>query len=141
MTLHRVPLQYAGKTCQGQTLCLIGPICKLRRKRSILNTTPSSAFTTFYFLLNSKMGPVSQMLDLTRLYRLPRNKHSVLFGPSVSYKENEVLLILHSGLYSQHFIFFLIYKWVEQVRCCITQGSKGLLGHWDKLNPCKLQRK
>jgi hypothetical protein len=33
-----VTLQQAEKACQGQTLWLIGPIKKLRRKLSVVNT-------------------------------------------------------------------------------------------------------
>ncbi len=38
---------------------------------------------------------------------------SSFFGPFVSYKENEVLWIQSQVPYSQHFIFFVTYKWVQ----------------------------
>jgi hypothetical protein len=40
------------------------------------------------------------------LVRLAREKHSSLLDPFVSYEENEVTD-------SQHFIFFVTYKWSQ----------------------------
>jgi hypothetical protein len=34
----------------------------------------------------------------------------------VSYKENELLWIVHLESYSQHFIFFETYEWAQQAR-------------------------
>ncbi len=39
--------------------------------------------------------------------------HYNLFGPFVSYEENEVLWIRYQELYLQHFIFFVTYELAE----------------------------
>ncbi len=41
---------------------------------------------------------------------LASDKHFGLYVPFISYVENEVLLFLPQGAYSQHFIFFVTYK-------------------------------
>jgi hypothetical protein len=50
-----------------------------------------TVFTTLHFLLNLQMGPISWSVNYTKLKVLVRNKHSTLFGPLLSYEENEVL--------------------------------------------------
>ncbi len=57
------------------------------------------------------------------------NKHSSLLGPFISYKKWSVVII-QPGLFSQHFIFFVTYKWPNKLECCITLALKGL--KWDK---------
>jgi hypothetical protein len=47
--------------------------------------------TTHHFLCSLQMGPPSQSVTLQRLVRLDSDSHSSLFGPFISYKENEVL--------------------------------------------------
>ncbi len=43
-------------------------------------------------------------------------QYSSLLRPLVSYKENEVIWIQLMRTYSQHFIFFITYEWVQQGR-------------------------
>jgi hypothetical protein len=45
------------KGLQGQRL--IGPIGKLQRKRSVVNTAPGALFRTLHFLRNLQIGPIS----------------------------------------------------------------------------------
>ncbi len=52
-------------------------------------------------------------------------KHSSLIVPNVSYEENEVLWILSLGQYSQHFIFFITYEWVECFKKLVWNGLPG----------------
>ncbi len=51
----------AGKSCQRQTLQLIGPIRKLRRKRSIMNTDPGVISTNVF---SSSGAPYGRLLTL-----------------------------------------------------------------------------
>ncbi len=59
---QNVPLQYAGKTCQGQTLLLRWAIHKLQ-KNKIMNTGPGVIFTTL-FIFHLRFVPISQTVPL-----------------------------------------------------------------------------
>jgi hypothetical protein len=100
--------------CQGQTLLLIGPFRRLRRKWSVVNTAPGIVFTTLIFFVTYHWTQQARVLHYTRLERLARDKHSSLLGPFVSYEENEVLWIWLQVSYSQHFIFLVTYHWTQQ---------------------------
>ncbi len=51
-----------------------------------------TVFTTFSFLLNLRMGAISQSVALYKAKRLFSDKHSSLLRTLVIYEENEVLL-------------------------------------------------
>jgi hypothetical protein len=52
--------------------------------------TPGAIFTTVIYFAIYKMAQ-NPVLHYSRLEMLVRDKHSSLFGPFVSYKENEVV--------------------------------------------------
>ncbi len=83
------------------------------------------------------MGKKARVLHYIRLKRIPGDKHFSLFGPIMSYEENEVLQIRDLESYSQHFIFFVTYKWAKKLECYITLGWKGVPGdkHFSLLGP------
>ncbi len=99
------------KALQGQTLYLIGPIGKLRRKWIVVNTVPGAVCTIPYFIRNLQMDPISKSVTVHLAVKPCKDKHSRLLGLSVSYKENEMLWIHYLELYLQHLILFITYKW------------------------------
>jgi hypothetical protein len=56
------------------------------------------------------------LLHYIRLERIRGDKHFSLLGPIMSYEENELLRIRDLESYSQHFIFFITYKWAKKAR-------------------------
>ncbi len=98
---------HTGKPLQlcYRAVLIIGPICKLQRKWSVVNMAPGCVFTTFNFLHNLEMGP---MFVPESLYRQLYCKNTSLLEQCVSYEENKVLQIRPHGAYSHYFIFFLI---------------------------------
>ncbi len=56
------------------------------------------------------------MLYYTMPESFASEKHSSLLYPFDSYEENEVLWMQFQGSYSQHFIFFIAYKWTQYTR-------------------------
>jgi len=87
---------------------------------------PGLIFKTFHFLHNLQMSQYARVLDLTRVERLARDRHSSLLGPYENYKGNEVLLIWLQGSYSKHFIFFITYRCLYELECYMSLGWKGL---------------
>ncbi len=75
---YRVTLHKAEKACQGQTLQLIGPICKLRRKCSAVNVFPEFIFKT----LNLQMGPMSYSVSLHQAEKAFQGTTLQLIGPN-----------------------------------------------------------
>ncbi len=71
-----------------------------------MNTVPGAIFTIPYFICNLQMDPISKRVTLHLVVKPCKDKHSILLGPIVSYKENELLWIQSLELYSQHFIYF-----------------------------------
>jgi hypothetical protein len=79
------------------------------------------------------------VLHYTVLEGVNSDKHSGLLGPFESDKENIVLGIRSQGPYSQHFIFFVTYKWAQQSRVLhytVLEGvnsdkHSGLLGPFE----------
>ncbi len=80
-----------GQVCWGQTLKLIGHICKLQRKCSVVNTDTGIVFTIPYYLLNLQMDPISSDLTLHYAKKSSHLQYTSLFGTLVSYGENEAL--------------------------------------------------
>ncbi len=87
-------LHYTGheKACQGETVSLIWPICKLQIKLSVENTMYGDHIhnSSFYLSLMNRPNKLECYITLG-MKRLAREKQSNLFGPIVSYKENKVL--------------------------------------------------
>jgi hypothetical protein len=65
------------------------------------------------------------MLHYTRPKRLSRDKNSSLLGALINYEENEVLSIRPLGPSSQHFIYFVTYKWALKARVLNYTRLKG----------------
>ncbi len=82
----------------------------------------------FILFLAHKWAQKARVLHYAKAERLDRDKHSCLFSPFVSYKENELLWIWYLRLYYQHFIFFVTYKGPKKLECSITPRQKGLPG-------------
>ncbi len=86
-TLHLGPLNqsirlhWGGKACRWQTLELIGPICKLQTKLSIVNMTPMTIFTALHFLLNLHMDPLDQSIRLRGFGKACQWQTLKLIGP------------------------------------------------------------
>jgi hypothetical protein len=53
--------------------------------------TSGTIFTTFHFIRNFGMGPLSWSVLEHRPGRLASNKNSSLVNPFISYEENEVM--------------------------------------------------
>jgi hypothetical protein len=70
----------------------------------------------FIFFVAYEWAQQARVLVHTRLERLACDKNSSLLGKFMSYKENEVLWMWILETYSQHFIFFVAYKWAQQAR-------------------------
>jgi hypothetical protein len=56
------------------------------------------------------------MLHNSRVEWNANSKHCILLVPFITYEENEVLLIRPLVPYSQQFIFFVTYVWVQKAR-------------------------
>ncbi len=93
-----------------------------------MNTAPGAIFTTLHFLCNLWMGPISWGVTLHRVRMLTRDNHSCLLDPFVSYEEKEVIWMQLLAPYSIHFIFFVIYKWVQWASFKLHYGEKACLG-------------
>jgi hypothetical protein len=70
-------------------------------------------FPMHHFQCNLQMGPRAMVLHYDKPERLFRDKHSSIWGPFVSYKENEALQVRSQ---SQLIIFNITYKWAQQAR-------------------------
>ncbi len=81
-----------------------------------MNRVPGVAFTTLIFYVTYEWAQRARVLHYTRLKILAKDKNSSLFGPFISYIENEVLCIGFMGLYSQHFISCITDEWAQQAR-------------------------
>ncbi len=55
-----VTLLQVEKACQGQTLQLLGIICKLQRKRSVVNTAPTDRTIKLFTCCNLRIFVISQ---------------------------------------------------------------------------------
>ncbi len=64
------------------------------------------------------------MQHYTRLERLTRDKHPNLLGPLASYEENKAMRICLQWPYTQHFIFFVTFKYTQQVRVLLYTRLK-----------------
>jgi hypothetical protein len=62
----------------------------------------------------------------TRLERLARDKCSSSLDQFISYEGNKVLWTQPQGTYSQHFIFFIAYKWVQQATVLLYSRLESL---------------
>jgi hypothetical protein len=69
-----------GKAYQWQILQLIGPICKLQRKRSVANVTPGTVFTMLYFFVTSN-GPNKLECCITLIGKAYQWQILQLIGP------------------------------------------------------------
>jgi hypothetical protein len=70
----------------------------------------------FIFSITYKSAQLTGVLHYyTWLDGLANEKHCGFTSPFVSYEEKEVLRIHPQGPYSQHFVFFVTYKWTQQV--------------------------
>ncbi len=67
----------------------------------------------FIFFVTYEWALLAWVLYYISLKSIARDKHSSLLGPCIKYKENVVLWIQLHGQCSQHFIFFVTYKWAE----------------------------
>ncbi len=55
-----VKLHSAEKACQGQILCRIGPIRKLRRK-SVENTAPNLKLVQWFMIILAQVKPMKEI--------------------------------------------------------------------------------
>jgi len=76
-----------------------------------VNTNPGGSYPQHViFFVASKRAHQARVLNCAKLERIARDKHSSLLGQFLGYRENEMFWILSLGLYTQHFIFFVIYE-------------------------------
>jgi hypothetical protein len=116
--LHNLRLdQYVNVFVINKTIQLIRPIHKLRKKWSAVNAAPGAVFTTLHFLHNLRLDQYIEVFVICKPFKCILTKQSSLFGPFISYEENEVLWMQPQGLYSLYFIFFITYDWTNTSKC------------------------
>jgi len=76
-----------GNVCQGQTLYLIEPICKLQRKNNCEYAPRDHIKKSFIFIVPYEWAQEAEVLHYTKLERFARDKPSILLFPFVKYKK------------------------------------------------------
>ncbi len=64
------------------------------------------------FFVTYKWAQSARVFVPDKLFQSNVVQHSTLMGPFVNYEEKDVLCV-YPGLYLQHFIFFVTYKWAQ----------------------------
>ncbi len=90
-----------------------GTICKLQRKLIVVDMAPAAIFT-FCFLCSIQMDQQASVNVYDKFFQSSVMKHTSLLGIFVICK---LLWIWSQGPYSQHFVFFVRYKWTNKLAC------------------------
>jgi hypothetical protein len=93
---------------------LLGPYVSCKENQVLSIWLPGLFLWHFIYFIASEWAQLDRVFYYTELKRLASGKQSSLLGPLVTYKENKVLSIWLSWLFSRHFIYIITSEWAQK---------------------------
>ncbi len=132
MFVHGKPFQLSFM----EHSCFLGPFISYEENKVFWILSQGLYSQHFIFLVTCEWAQYARVFVPAKPFQLSVMYKTFFLGPFVSYDEYEVLWILSQGLYSQHSIFFVTYKWVPAY-CYVTLLRLGPISYAMKKIKCR----